>query len=144
MSDKIMVYGSPVCGMVPPVRGVLDRAGASYEYIDISRDAEARQRVREINEGLESVPTLEFPDGSTLTEPTLRELEQKLAALGLQARPLTWSHRLAPLLESPALRVVAIGLALVGLLGREPWLLILGAAILVLSLLAGWWRKRNA
>jgi mycoredoxin len=142
MSEKIMVYGSPVCGMVPPVRGVLDRAGASYEYIDISRDAEARQRVQVINDGLESVPTLEFPDGSTLTEPSLRELEEKLAALGLQALPQTRSDRLALRLESPALRVVAIGLALVGLLGREPWLLILGAAILVLSLAAGWWRKR--
>jgi mycoredoxin len=144
MSEKIMFYGSPVCGMVPPVRGVLDRAGASYEYVDISRDAEALQRVREINEGLESVPTLEFPDGSTLTEPALRELEEKLAALGLQARPQTWSNRLALLLESPAILVVAIGLALVGLLGRQHWLVILGAAILVLSLVAGWWRKRIA
>ena len=60
MSEKIMLYGTPLCGMVPPVRGVLDRAGASYEYIDISQDDVARQRVREINEGLESVPTLEF------------------------------------------------------------------------------------
>lgn len=143
MSEKIMVYGTPMCGMVPPVRAMLDRAGAPYEYVDISRDAEARRRVLEVNEGLESVPTLEFPDGSSLTEPALSELEEKLAALGLQARPLTWSHRLALLLESPALRVVAIGLALVGLLVREPWLLILGAAILVLSLVVGLWRKRK-
>jgi mycoredoxin len=142
MSEKIMFYGTPVCGMVPGVRGVLDRAGASYEYVDISRDDEARQRVREINEGLESVPTLEFPDGSTLTEPALRELEEKLAALGLQARPPTWSDRLALLLESPVLLVVAIGLALVGLLGRQPWLIVFGLAILVLSLVAGWWRRR--
>jgi mycoredoxin len=141
MSEKIMFYGSPVCGMVPPVRGVLDRVGATYEYVDISRDDVARQRVRDINEGLESVPTLEFPDGDTLTEPALRELEEKLAALGLRPRPQTWSDRLALLLESPALFVVAIGLALVGLLGRQPWLVILGVAILILSLVAGWWRK---
>lgn len=143
MSDKIMLYGTPVCGMVPPVRGVLDRANASYEYIDISRDAESRERVREINEGLESVPTLEFPDGDTLTEPTLRELEEKLAALGLQPRALSWSDRLVLLLESPALRVGAVSLALVGLLVREPWLVILGAAILVLSLVVGGWRRRK-
>ena len=143
MSEKIMFYGTPVCGMVPGVRGVLDRAGASYEYVDISRDDVARQHVREINEGIESVPTLEFPDGDTLTEPSLRELEEKLAALGLQARPQTWSDRLALLLESPAILVVAIGLALVGLLGRRQWLLILGVAIVVLSLVAGWWRKRK-
>jgi mycoredoxin len=143
MSDKIMFYGTPVCGMVPPVRGVLDRAGASYEYVDISRDTEARQRVREINKGVESVPTLEFPDGDTLTEPSLRELEEKLAALGLEAHSQTSSNRLAPLLESPVLLVVAIGLALVGLLGREPWLVILGIVIVALSLVAGWLRKRK-
>jgi mycoredoxin len=122
---------------------VLDRAGASYEYVDISRDDVARQRVREINEGLESVPTLEFPDGDTLTEPSLRELEEKLEGLGLQARPQTWSDRLALLLESPAILVVAICLALAGLLSRQQWLLILGVVIVVLSLVAGWWRKRN-
>ncbi len=142
MSDKIMLYGSPVCGMVPPVRGVLDRAGASYEYLDISQDAEARQRVREINEGLESVPTLVFPDGDALTEPTLGELEEKLADLGLAPHPPAWSGRLVLLLESPALRVGAISVTLAGLLVREPWLVILGAAMLVLSLVVGWWRKR--
>jgi mycoredoxin len=141
MSEKIMFYGSPVCGMVPQVRGILDRAGASYEYVDISRDDEARQRVREINEGLESVPTLEFPDGDTLTEPTLRELEGKLAVLGLEVPPLTRTSQLAPLLESATLRVAAISLALVGLIFREPWIVILGAVILVLSLAIGWWQR---
>ena len=111
MSEKIMFYGSPVCGMVPPVRSVLERSDASYEYVDISRDDVARQRVREINEGLESVPTLEFPDGDTLTEPSLRELEEKLAALGLQARPQTRSDRMALMLESPAILVLANCLA---------------------------------
>lgn len=143
MSEKILLYGTPICGMVPPVRRVLDRATASYQYIDISSDAEARRRVQEINEGLESVPTLEFPDGSTLTEPSLRQLEEKLATMGLQAPPLTWSHRLALLLESHVLRIVAIGLALVGLLSRQPWLLVFGLAILILSLGIGWWRKRK-
>ena len=143
MAEKIVLYGTPMCGMVPGVRSVLERAGASYQYIDISRDAEARRRVREINEGFESVPTLEFPDGSTLTEPTARELAEKLATLGLQVRPPSWGHRLALLLESPSLRMAAVGLGLAGLLVRTPWLLILGAAILALSLAVGWWRKRR-
>jgi mycoredoxin len=143
MSEKIMFYGSPVCGMVPPVRGVLDRAGATYEYVDIARDDVARQRVRDINEGLESVPTLEFPDGDTLTEPSLRELEEKLGALGLEVRPQTSSNRLALLLESPVLLVVAAGLALVGLLGREPWLVVLGIVTLILSLVARWLRQKR-
>ena len=143
MPEKIMLYGTPVCGMVPPVRGVLDRAGASYEYIDISSDAEARQRVREINGGVESVPTLEFADGDTLTEPALRDLEEKLAGMGLRVHSPTSSDRLVLVLESASLRVAAISLALVGLLIREPWIIILGTVILVLSVAVGWWRKRN-
>ncbi len=143
MAETIVLYGSPNCGFVPSVRNMLEGTGASYQYIDISRDAEARRRVKEINGGFESVPTIEFPDGSTLTEPTARELAEKLATLGLQARPPSWGHRLALLLESPALRIAAISLGLVGLLFRTYWLFILGAAILALSLVIGWWRRRR-
>jgi mycoredoxin len=143
-NKEIILYGTPWCGMIAPVRSTLDRTGASYQYINISQDAEAQQRVREINGGFESVPTLVFPDGSTLTEPTGHELEEKLAALGLQVQPLTGKHRLALLLENLPLRFVAIALALAGLLGRVPWLLALGIALLLLVLVTGWWRRRNA
>lgn len=58
------------------------RVGAEYEYINIHQDELARERVREINQGYESVPTLEFADGSTLTEPSANELRKKLESLG--------------------------------------------------------------
>ena len=57
MSQKIRIYGSPTCSMVPPVRGMFDRAQAEYDYYDILRDSQARNLVREINNGNESVPT---------------------------------------------------------------------------------------
>jgi mycoredoxin len=142
MAEEIVLYGSPSCGMVPSVRNMLEGAGASYRYLDISRDAEARRCVREINNGFESVPTLEFPDGSTLTEPTARELAKKLTSLGLQVRPPSWGRRLALLLESPAFRIAAIVLGLVGLLSQTSWLLVLSVAIFALSLVVAWWRKR--
>lgn len=141
MAETIVLYGSPTCGLVPSVRNALAGAGASYQYIDIARDAEARRRVKEINGGFESVPTIEFPDGSTLTEPTARELAEKLATLGFQVHPPSWGHRLALLLKSPTLRIAAISLGLIGLLFRTYWLLILGAVILGLSLVIGWWHK---
>ena len=82
MAEKLIVYGTAWCPMVRPVRQKLDKIGVDYEYIDIRDDADGRQRVRDINNGNESVPTLLFADGSTLTEPSGRELESKLAALG--------------------------------------------------------------
>ncbi|MEJ2012665.1 MAG: glutaredoxin domain-containing protein [Anaerolineales bacterium] len=67
------------------MRFALDRAGVKYEYVNIRQDEAARARVRAINAGCESVPTLVFPDGTSLTEPSKEELEQRLASLGPQA-----------------------------------------------------------
>ncbi len=87
MKEKILVYGRPYCAMVPPVRKLLERAEVDYEYTDIWEDEEAAARVRRINQGNETVPTLVFPDGATMTEPSLRELLGKLAEMGYQLKP---------------------------------------------------------
>ena len=81
-SDTVLLYGHAACPMVPPVRGLLRRSRVPYKYIDIHRDEEGRARVQDINGGNESVPTLVFPDGSTLTEPSTGMLKRKLNALG--------------------------------------------------------------
>ncbi len=60
------------------MRAALDELGVEYSYVDIHHDEPGRQRVREINHGNESVPTLVFPDGSTLTEPSLLTLQTYL------------------------------------------------------------------
>lgn len=78
----IRLYGTPSCPGLPPVRAMLEQVGVEYEYIDISRNDAARKRLREINQGYESVPTLEFTDGSSLTEPNAGELGKKLKAMG--------------------------------------------------------------
>jgi hypothetical protein len=36
------------------------------------------------------VPTLVFPDGSTLTEPSVGQLKARLAGFGYQVRPTAW------------------------------------------------------
>lgn len=79
---KVIVYGTPVCPMVPPVLGMLRQAHVPYEYINIHSSSTARVRVREINHGYESVPTLEFPDGTTLTEPSVNDLKRRLETMG--------------------------------------------------------------
>jgi mycoredoxin len=86
-SQKIIVYGTRWCRMVGAVRAALEKAGAPYEYVDIHKDNAGRERVREINHGSESVPTLAFPDGSTLTEPSLAQLDAKLRTLGYELPP---------------------------------------------------------
>jgi mycoredoxin len=85
MPAPIILYGHAYWPQVYSVRFALDRAGVKYEYVNIRQDEAARARVRAINAGCESVPTLVFPDGTSLTEPSKEELEQRLASLGPQA-----------------------------------------------------------
>ena len=84
MTERIILYGTPSCLMVLPVSGILRRASAPFVYIDISKDSSAKEKVRGINNGNESVPTLLFPDESTLTEPSRSELKAKLREYGYE------------------------------------------------------------
>ena len=86
----IILYGHARCPQVGPVRRILSGANVPFEYVNIHQDGAAAERVRQINAGNESVPTLIFPDGSTLTEPSVRQLRDSLARFGYRVRPTAW------------------------------------------------------
>jgi mycoredoxin len=64
-------------------RTALDRFNISYKRIDIDRNPEAARFVTQTNRGNRSVPTIVFPDGSILVEPSRDDLVSKLKDLGL-------------------------------------------------------------
>ena len=111
-TEKVIMYGTPTCPMVPPVRGVLNRAGAEFDYVNIAEDPDGRGQVMAINDGNASVPTLVFPDGSTLTEPSTAVLRQKLESLGYTVpKPTLWqSLRDNPFYSIMGLAGVVFGL----------------------------------
>ncbi len=90
MSDKITLYGHATCPGVPPAKAMLSFAKVDYSYINIHQDKQAAALVRSINNGNESVPTLVFPDGNTLTEPSASELKRKLESMGYQVGWIAW------------------------------------------------------
>jgi mycoredoxin len=90
MSGEITVYGHPTCPGLGPVKGLLAQSKVKFEYVNIHQDSAAAARVRSINNGNESVPTLVFPDGSTLTEPSVGELKAKLESLGYSVGSVAW------------------------------------------------------
>ena len=135
MADKIVVYGGDFCAMAPPVRSLLQRAGVDYDYISISRNRAARQRVMDINQGKASVPTLVFPDGSTLTEPTLLVLTARLQALGHTVAPETFWQGLVLTLESPRILLFGLIFLALGITFEAPALTFAGAVLLPLALL---------
>lgn len=145
MVGKIVLFGSDLCPMVPPVRNLLDRAQADYDYISISRNRAARERVMAINNGNASVPTLVFPDGSTLTEPPLAELTARLEAMGhTVGRSTLWQEILLTLQSPRVLGFGAIFLAL-GLAMNAPSLTFAGGLLLAMALLGRLaWLRRTA
>jgi mycoredoxin len=79
--NEIKFYSTTWCGDCRRSRKVFQAMGVSFTDIDIEEHPEAAEIVRRVNHGRQSVPTIVFPDGSTLTEPSNALLEQKLVAL---------------------------------------------------------------
>jgi mycoredoxin len=75
---EIILYGTSWCGDCMQSRRVLDQNGIKYKYIDIDLDVEGEKFVKTVNKGNRSVPTILFPDGSTLVEPSSSTLLNKL------------------------------------------------------------------
>ncbi len=74
----VIFYGTKYCPDCYHARKILDEQEIPYEYIDINRNAEARAYVEQINNGNRSVPTIVFPDGDVLVEPSNKALKAKL------------------------------------------------------------------
>ncbi|WP_091734172.1 mycoredoxin [Nocardioides scoriae] len=75
------MYSTPWCGYCHRLRGQLDREGIGYEVVDIEQDPSAADLVMKVNNGNQTVPTLVYSDGSAQTNPSLRQVKDKLAAL---------------------------------------------------------------
>ncbi len=81
MADFTM-YSTTWCSYCKNLKRQLDKAEVTgYREINIEEDPAAAQRVEGFNGGNRTVPTLEFSDGSALTNPSLAEVQEKLASL---------------------------------------------------------------
>jgi len=78
MRDKITVYSTTWCGDCRRAKRFLDDNNVAYELVNIDENPEAVELVEKINRGYRSVPTIVFPDGSILVEPSNSELANKL------------------------------------------------------------------
>jgi len=76
--ETTIVYGTNWCGDCRRTRRFLDYNKVPYQWIDIDQDKEAEQFVIKTNRGMRSVPTVVFPDGSILVEPSNLKVAEKL------------------------------------------------------------------
>jgi mycoredoxin len=77
-SNIITIYATEWCWDCRRARKFLDQNGIPYQWVNIDHDKEAEIYVKQTNKGMRSVPTIVFPDGSILVEPTNQQLERKL------------------------------------------------------------------
>jgi mycoredoxin len=74
-NGTITMYSTRWCGDCRRAKRWFDAHGIAYDVIDIDHDEQAANYVIQVNGGMRSVPTIVFPDGSVLVEPSSRELE---------------------------------------------------------------------
>jgi mycoredoxin len=79
--EKIKMYGTTWCGDCARAKQVFSRMKVPFDWIDITEDEKACDYVLKVNGGSQSVPTILFPDGSVLVEPSNAELEKKLGEM---------------------------------------------------------------
>ena len=80
MTDQITMYSTTWCGYCRRLKDQLGREGIEFVEVDIELDERAAELVMEVNGGTQTVPTLVFPDGSAMTNPSVAEVREHLAA----------------------------------------------------------------
>jgi mycoredoxin len=77
-SEQIIMYGTTWCPDCTRSKRWLESHNIPYTWYDIEKDAAAREYVVKVNHGKRSVPTILFPDGSVLVEPSDADLAKKV------------------------------------------------------------------
>lgn len=82
MTAQFTMYSTPWCGYCHRLKSQLGRESIEFDMVDIEEQPEAAEIVERVNNGNRTVPTLLFADGSALTNPSVAQIKEKLAAAG--------------------------------------------------------------
>jgi mycoredoxin len=75
----LTIFSTSWCGYCHRLMTALKANGISYDVVDIEHDAAAAEFVGSVNGGNRTVPTVKFADGTTMTNPSARDVKAKLA-----------------------------------------------------------------
>src|SRR3712207_4171444 len=78
VNDRIIVYGTSWCPDDCRSKRFLDEHRVPYVSDDVEQDPRGEAYVRRLNGGRRVIPTIVFPGGSVLFEPSNGELAVKL------------------------------------------------------------------
>ena len=77
---SLTIYSTVWCGYCRRLKSQMEREGISFVEVDIEDVPDAADLVMSVNGGMQTVPTLVFPDGSALTNPSIAQVKAQLAA----------------------------------------------------------------
>jgi mycoredoxin len=81
VSGQLTMYTTSWCGFCRNLKKQLARDGIEMAEVDIERDEAAAEYVMSVNGGNQTVPTVVFPDGTALTNPSAAQVKERLAAV---------------------------------------------------------------
>lgn len=76
----LTMYTTTWCGYCVRLKSQLKREGITFTEVNIETDEAAADLVMSVNGGNRTVPTLVFPDGTALTNPSITQVKEQLAA----------------------------------------------------------------
>jgi len=75
---EIVMYSTTWCGYCRQLKRQLVEQGIVFSEVNIEQTPGAAEFVMSVNGGNQTVPTVLFPDGSTLTNPSLSQVRAQL------------------------------------------------------------------
>jgi mycoredoxin len=83
VSQPVTMYSTSWCGFCRRLKAQLAREGIEITEINIEQDPAAADYVMSVNGGNQTVPTVVFPDGTALTNPSVAQVRERLKGLTL-------------------------------------------------------------
>lgn len=81
--SQLTIYGTVWCSDCKRTKQFLGEQRVPYDWVDVEQSPEGLAYIEQVQNGGHSVPTLSFPDGTTMVEPSNADLARKL---GIQTR----------------------------------------------------------
>jgi mycoredoxin len=78
-SGTITMFTTSWCAYCSRLKTQLDKSGVGYREVNIEEVDGTAELVMSLNNGNQTVPTVLFPDGSAATNPSLAQVQAKLA-----------------------------------------------------------------
>lgn len=79
--QEFVMFSTDWCGYCKRLKSQLGEVGITFREINVEQESDSADFVEQVNGGNRVVPTLLFSDGSSLTNPSVIAVKEKLASL---------------------------------------------------------------